>query len=333
VNAFLDRHLYASRERGAFLEAVGDGDIILALGASWTHANFGASLRALKQRHGLRFALLVHDILPVTHPELVAASFRPSFLAWLDEMIATWDAVLTPSHNVARTLEAHLQAIGEPIPPISPIPFGFGFADSRTLATATPMGGEPYALFVSTIEIRKNHLLLYRVWERLIAKHGPGKVPKLVFAGRMGWDVEDLRQALATSKNLGGKIQIVSNMSDAQLARAYADCLFTLFPSFCEGWGLPVSESLFHGKLCIASNATSIPEIGGPAVDYFDPHNEGEAFDRIERVLFEPGYLESREAWIAENFRLPTWEGTAEAIVQALLGAPTSVLKVVPMTP
>ncbi len=144
-------------------------------------------------------------------------------------------------------------------------------------------------------------MLLYRVWERLIAKHGATQVPKLVFAGSMGWDVDDLRKALAASDNLNGKVQIVSNMSDAQLARAYADCQFTLFASFCEGWGLPVSESLFHGKLCIASNATSIPEIGGPAVDYFAPHNEDEAFARIERVLFEPGYLEGREAWIASE--------------------------------
>jgi glycosyltransferase involved in cell wall biosynthesis len=174
---------------------------------------------------------------------------------------------------------------------------------------------------VSTIEIRKNHILAYRIWERLTRKHGFHAVPKLVFAGKYGWEIEELRHLLSRSNFLGGKIRIIDSLSDAQMARAYADCRFTIFPSLCEGWGLPVSESLSHGKLCIASNATSIPEIGADAVDYFDPTDEDTAFTRIEKALFEPGYIEAREAWIARNFRAPRWEDTAHAIAEVLIGS------------
>ncbi|MGN6102615.1 MAG: hypothetical protein ACTHOR_15850, partial [Devosia sp.] len=75
---------------------------------------------------------------------------------------------------------------------------------------------------------------------------------------------------------------------------------------------------LSHGKLCVASNATSIPEIGGDAVDYFDPYNEDEAYAAVERALFQPGYLEAREAHIRNRFRPPIWDDTARAIVEVL---------------
>ena len=62
-------------------------------------------------------------------------------------------------------------------------------------------------------------------------------------------------------------------LTDADLKVLYEGCLFTLFPSFYEGWGLPVTESLAFGKPCIASNRSSIPEAGGKLARYIDPNN------------------------------------------------------------
>jgi glycosyltransferase involved in cell wall biosynthesis len=80
-------------------------------------------------------------------------------------------------------------------------------------------------------------------------------------------------------------------------------CLLTIFPSLAEGWGLPVAESLAHGKFCVASNRTSIPEVGGDLIDYFDPADEDQVVAKIERVLFEPGYLAAREARLRTEYR------------------------------
>jgi glycosyltransferase involved in cell wall biosynthesis len=324
IKAFFDNGLFAGEARQAFRDEVRPGDVILSLGASWVHHNFGRSLRVLKRRHGVRFAILIHDILPVSHPHLVAQGHLPNFLKWLNDMRQTWDIVLTPSKSSAAALATYLSGIGAPIPRTVPIPFGFGFHPGPAgNEPAEPVETEPYVLFVSTIEIRKNHILLCRIWQRLIAAHGAGKIPKLVFAGRPGWAVEDLFSLLRETDNLGGKVRIVSHLSDAQMARAYDDCLFTVFPSFCEGWGLPVSESLFHGKLCVSSNATSLPEVGGPAVDYFDPADEEAAYAAIERAIIDPGYRASREKWIAEHFHLPVWEDTGHAIVAITAPAKT----------
>ena len=316
----------AGPARRAFREAVRQGDVILALGGSWTHSHFGSSLRALKRRHGMRFCLLIHDILPVSHPEFVSGGHRPNFIKWLDDMQRTWDVVLTPSRASADELAAHVVTTGMPLPPIHPIPFGFGFSQEPEAAAPGPIHDGPYALFVSTIEIRKNHILLHRIWERLIERHGRDAVPTLVLAGSRGWGAEPFWRAMHASNGLGGKIRVVNNLSDGQMARAYDDCRFTVFPSLCEGWGLPVSESLYHGKLCVASNATSLPEVGGPASDYFDPRDEDAAYAAIERAAMDPTYLAAREQWIAANFRLPTWDGTARAIVDILAPAKTAAV-------
>jgi glycosyltransferase involved in cell wall biosynthesis len=175
-----------------------------------------------------------------------------------------------------------------------------------------------YVLFVSTIELRKNHRLLVRVWQRLLERHGTNLVPNLVFAGKIGWLVDDLLDDLEASDYLNGKIILLRNLSDAELQQAYHSCLFTVFPSLSEGWGLPIAESLAHGKFCVASNHTSIPEAGGNLVDYFDPLNEDDALAKIERPLIDPSYLAAREAQLRAEYRVRTWGDCVRALIEAL---------------
>jgi glycosyltransferase involved in cell wall biosynthesis len=81
---------------------------------------------------------------------------------------------------------------------------------------------------------------------------------------------------------------------------------------------LPIAESLAHGKFCVASNRTSIPEVGGNLVDYFDPSNEDDALAKIERPLIDPGYLAAREAQLRADYRPRTWADCAHALIRTL---------------
>jgi glycosyltransferase involved in cell wall biosynthesis len=151
-----------------------------------------------------------------------------------------------------------------------------------------------------------------------LERHGTNVVPNLVFAGKIGWLVDDLLNDLEASDYLNGKIILLRSLSDAELQQAYRSCLFTVFPSLSEGWGLPIAESLAHGKFCVASNHTSIPEAGGNLVDYFDPLNEADALAKIERPLIDPGYLAAREAQLRAEYRLRTWGDCVHALIGAL---------------
>jgi glycosyltransferase involved in cell wall biosynthesis len=140
----------------------------------------------------------------------------------------------------------------------------------------------------------------------------------LIFAGQIGWLVNDLLMELAAGGYAGGKIRLMPGLAEAELRQAYAGCLFTVFPSLSEGWGLPVAESLAHGKFCVASDRTSIPEVGGDLVDYFDPSNEDDALAKIERVLLDPDYLAAREARLRAEYRPRNWADCARSLVTKL---------------
>ncbi len=148
------------------------------------------------------------------------------------------------------------------------------------------------------------------------------RVPTLVFAGRVGWMVADLMQQLRNSNFLGGKIMLVEDPTDAELERLYQGCRFTLFPSFHEGWGLPVTESLSFGRPCIISNATSLPEAGGALARYFDPDNATEATAIIRDVLLHPETIPAWQERVAREFRPVSWRETAETVLRVLRSAP-----------
>jgi glycosyltransferase involved in cell wall biosynthesis len=149
-------------------------------------------------------------------------------------------------------------------------------------------------------------------------RHGAEAIPVLVFAGQIGWLVDDLLSELAASNYLDGKIVQMPGLMDAELRQAYRACMFTVFPSLCEGWGLPIAESLMQGKFCVASNRTSIPEVGGDLIDYFDPSSEDDALAKIERALLDPDYLAAREARLRAEYRPRTWADCVSGLVEKL---------------
>jgi glycosyltransferase involved in cell wall biosynthesis len=130
--------------------------------------------------------------------------------------------------------------------------------------------------------------------------------------------VADLLAELANSDYLGGKVVLLEHPDDAELAALYRGCLFTVFPSLYEGWGLPVSESLAFGKPCLASAATAVPEAGGELARYFDPESVPDALRALRSVLDDPAALPAWEAEVRARFRPTPWSETARAIVEVL---------------
>ena len=179
---------------------------------------------------------------------------------------------------------------------------------------------ENYVLYVSTIEIRKNHTYLFRIWKRLIEEMG-AKAPRLVFVGRLGWRVQDLRSQLESTNNLQGMIKILHDLSDHELSQLYRSAMFTVFPSFVEGWGLPVGESLIFGRPCVASNTSSVPEVAGDFVDYVDPFNENDGYDKIAKFINDARFREQRATHIKDNFTPRQWSDVAVDLIKIVQSA------------
>ena len=304
---------------GARAESFRSGDVLVCLGTSWENPRYVELLRRAREL-GVRIAALIHDIIPVACPELVEVALLRRFEPWLEGVLSNSDLVLTNSRHTRDTLCDYAARRQLATPPVQVLRFGSGFAavaaaDAAPADTAFP---QPFVLYVSTIEVRKNHALLLRVWRRLIERHGAAAVPRLLFMGRIGWLIEDVLAELSLDGPLRDNVIIRSGLSDAEVAAAYRQCLFTVFPSLMEGWGLPVEESLEQGKLCVASNRGAIPEVAGDLVDYFDPADDTSAVAAIERPIFDHKYRCAREAQIRQEFRPRSWRDCVASLVANL---------------
>ncbi|WP_408873898.1 glycosyltransferase family 4 protein [Gluconobacter roseus] len=297
-------------------DAASPGDVFLTLGAPWHHRHYIHTIRWMRDDLRMRFGLLMHDLVPIRCPEWCDRGIITTFKSWHQAILPLADVIFANSQATARDVESYLKEQGIDTP-VQAIPLGTGFGLAETATASEALVDEPYALFVSTIEARKNHALLFRVWRQLLEDMPAEKVPTLVFAGREGWLVSDLMQQLENSRWLNGKIRFIQNPTDGELRRLYADCSFTLFPSFFEGWGLPVTESLSMGRPCIASNTTSIPEAGGSLGRYFNPCSLKEAYTVIRQTIEDPEGLAAWTQQVRTEFKPRPWTESAKTILAA----------------
>ncbi len=138
-----------------------------------------------------------------------------------------------------------------------------------------------------------------------------------------GWGVADLLKDIELDPIVSRHIVQLSHVNDAELCRLYEACEFFVYPSFYEGWGLPVAEALAFGKFVIASDRGSIPEVGGDLVEYVDPWNATAWAEAIEKYSKQPELVQSRARRVQTDYHSIHWSETAQAVMDlmAVLGS------------
>jgi glycosyltransferase involved in cell wall biosynthesis len=303
------------------------GDALLVAGNSWAGPGVCEMLAGIRRTSTLHLVPLIYDVIPAKLPHLVAPALRRAFEAWLRKVLELSDLVLTISNHSRRDLVELARREGLPVPPVAVLRLGDelrqhgGAARPRDLPDGVT---GPFVLCVGSLDVRKNHALLVEVWRRLVQQFGD-RVPPLLLAGGQGWSADGVLRQLRADPLIRGHVLRLPDVTDPELRWLYENCLFTLFPSHYEGWGLPVAESLAHGKFCICSSSSSLPEIAGDLVAGHDPTDLLGCLRLVRRALFEPAYLAGREGRIRREFRVTPWRACAEQVVSALesnLGLP-----------
>jgi glycosyltransferase involved in cell wall biosynthesis len=157
--------------------------------------------------------------------------------------------------------------------------------------------------------------MLLSVWEELETELGDG-LPTLVVAGARGWKAEVTLRKLDDLAGSNSRIIYEEAPSEDVLRWLYSACLFTVFPSVFEGWGLPVGESLWFGKACAASNSSSIPVVGRDLCLYFSSDDPQQMKAAI-RSLLDPAVRRSYEDKI-KGAQLRTWAEVAHDIKEII---------------
>ncbi|TCU51469.1 tetratricopeptide repeat protein [Novosphingobium sp. PhB57] len=285
------------------------GSTVILLGAFWGLGNSVQNFVHSK-REGVRIGAYVYDIIPVTHPEFCDDALVTDFSMAICELCATADFILTISDATKTELTNFIAKNRGRAIPMATVPLAHHLTRETDHSVVWPkqlsrVQGKRYVAYVSTIEGRKNHLYVINSWRRLMAEGV--NVPDLVFVGRHGWKISALTDVLKATNNLNGRLHIAHNLSDGELNAIYANCEFSVFTSFVEGWGLPVGESLFHGRPCVAADTSSIPEVGGELVDYIDPFNLTQGVEVFRKMITDRAYLRSRVEAIRDHFTPRTW--------------------------
>lgn len=261
------------------------GDVLVFLGALWISDALMVATRDAHAR-GAKIVDLLYDLTPVLQTGHTAA-VNKLFERYLTLIAQTASRVPAISENSLRDFHDWCNTTAYVAPQGSATGLPAGLTPASQKPSDESPWPRPYALIVGTIEARKNHILAFRAWEKLIEKHGSENVPDLVCVGRLGWHASEFLREFTFSKGLNGKVSILtSSTSDEDLANFYAHAQFTVYPSNYEGWGLPVSESLEFGVIPVVADNSSLREAGRDLAVYFTTNDVDALVSAIEDNVF-----------------------------------------------
>lgn len=329
VEAFFARG-WPSRWRYAVEPAPPPGprDVLFHPGDLFWQRRAPAALVGLRTETGVRLVELVHDLFVFENPEWFDDDLVRLCTTGLSTVAPHVDRWVTNSGFVKERLCRHLEASDLPPRPVGVLPMGwdsFGReavvghpAEDNAVLQRLALKGVPFVLFVGTVEPRKNLGALLDAVEALRGELGEG-MPALVVVGGRGWKSAELKTRLRRMEG----VHWFHAASDADLAVLYRHARFTVAPSFSEGWGLPVQESLAHGVPCIASKGGAMPEAAHGLARLFDP-TDAKALQRaMAHWIKDDAALDGARARISLALcrdPLPTWNDAAAFLRDYAMG-------------
>jgi glycosyltransferase involved in cell wall biosynthesis len=283
------------------------------------------SLRWFKERTGANVICLIHDLIPIEYPELVRTGVPRRHHRRMTSVAQLADTVIANSAATAAAFRRRFAATALR-PPVLVAPLGI---DLPQPVPVPPPLDRPYFVCLATIEPRKNHFLLLRVWERLAAQLGR-ETPRLLLIGRRGWhgwEIVRTIDRLARHPVLARFVEVHNRMPDRGVARVLAGARALLYPSRTEGYGLPVAEALALGIPVLCSDLPVLHEVGRDVPEYLDPDDvsgwESAILDYAGTgSLRRRAQLGRLAAW-----RAPSWEDHFRRVERLIDEAPPGVAR------
>lgn len=294
------------------------GDVLILTGLSWEYEDIYERLFFLKKTLSINVISFCYDLIPIKYPQYCTYNTVSKFSSYFIELLEVSDKVCCISDCTQKDLIEFQKSVGAKEVKTEIIYLGSDILNDPIENKENLNYKNPYVIYVSTVERRKNHEILYKAYRRLIERGFKEQIPDLLFVGMKGWGVDDFLQDLRLDPLLDGKIKLLGRVSDEELDSLYRNALFVVFPSFYEGWGLGVSEALNYGKFVIASNGGSLPEVAKGFAEYLDPLDVNIWADRILFYSKNPKAINDKEQNILRNWRPNTWEQSSSKLLKII---------------
>jgi len=173
-----------------------------------------------------------------------------------------------------------------------------------------------YVLSLGSIQPRKNLARLIGAYSSLRRLHPDLKLPQLVLAGKRGWLEKDIFRA-ASESEISQDILFIGYVPEEDLPGLFSGSVCFVYPSYFEGFGLPVVEAMQCGAAVIAGNRTSLPEVVGDAALLVDPFSEVDIAQALVKIIEDPGRRDELRVKGIERARAFNWQTTARLTLQA----------------
>lgn len=266
------------------------GDKLLLLDSGWGFVGEYPPLLAAVREAGGETIGCLYDLIPLRYPAATAAKNSAPFIPWLKDALLRCDAIVCISQSVARDFVAYLREQGLAPPANMRVgwwPLGADFraptqSSASSVAQRIAAAPTPFFMSVGTLEPRKAYSVALDAFDSLWAQ---GRDARYVIVGRPGWNTRALQRRIRQHPEFGRRLFWLDNASDADLAHLYPRPRALIFPSFAEGFGMPLVEAAQHGVRVIASDLPVFREVGGESAVYFDLLDSQSLAARIEEAL------------------------------------------------
>lgn len=297
------------------------GDTLLIL-ADW-HGSDKNFVKYVQQKKdsGVRLVQISYDMLPVVTPQYSGHS-TDTFRFYVEQIYPICDLIIAISQHTKNDITNWLKINSLHVPKIEVMRLGedFGGANARMpqdrAFLENNLEAKDFILCVGTFEARKNHSLLYYTYK--LSKNKSIDIPQIVIVGRRGWKTDDIFDLIKLDPDTADKFVFLENVSDEELAWLYLNCRFTVYPSFYEGWGLPIAESIYYGAPCVASNTSSMPEVAGNLIRYFNPSSTDECLHEMTNLLNAKKLKQAKKE--IKKYKFVSWDSTFKQVNDFIKG-------------
>lgn len=270
---------------------------------------FGPShILPLNLSNTIKKVLAVHDLVAILYPETMTNYNRFIHNIFFAKSLKSADSIIAMSEATKQSI---IEKFGINENKINVIYEGVSksfrpYQPEEVKSILNQYGlNKPYLLSVGTLEPRKNYPLLLRAFKGLKTDCN------LVIIGKPGWKFEKIFASINDLK-LGNRVKILGYVKDEDLPYLYNGAEIFVFPSIYEGFGLPVLEALACGTPVICSNSSSLPEVGGDAVIYFNPNSADELVTKVNQLLTDNELKKLLIQKGLNRVKLFTWDKTAQ---------------------
>lgn len=307
-----------------------ESDVLLIPGGPWASSVQLFRYKIARRKSCFAVISVCYDIIPIQYPEFCSQGLVDVFTSAYDALSEITDCFISISHYSSKQLICYQESLGVrrsqelyktwrlgdydknfPLNP-SEVPEKIASLDLKKKGD--------YALVVSTIEPRKNHYNLLRAW-RLASEILPKRLemPSLVLAGKVGWNSSDFMEQVEAFGKIGIKVTVLEDLDDESISWLYYNCRFVVMPSYVEGWGLSITEALMRGKLCLASNTSSMIEASDGLCPLFDPYNSRDMANVITETI--RGDLDGKAVEAIASYKPVSWEASVDAFSECVFEA------------